>query len=106
MPYVVDLCIGDCQNSIYLWEPESGKWNVDKNPFVGHTASVEDLQVLLCLFKLGSFVSNSIFKNFDFSVGIMSKLKWISLVILLIRIMMCFRTVESFRSRSICFCLC
>ncbi|KNA15735.1 hypothetical protein SOVF_095360 [Spinacia oleracea] len=38
------LLSGDCQNSIYLWEPESGKWNVDKNPFVGHTASVEDLQ--------------------------------------------------------------
>uniref|UniRef100_A0A803MDF2 Histone-binding protein RBBP4-like N-terminal domain-containing protein n=1 Tax=Chenopodium quinoa TaxID=63459 RepID=A0A803MDF2_CHEQI len=39
------LVTGDCQNSIYLWEPASGtKWNVDKNPFVGHTASVEDLQ--------------------------------------------------------------
>ncbi|KAH9614060.1 hypothetical protein KSS87_017631 [Heliosperma pusillum] len=36
---------GDCQNSIHLWEPESGtKWNVDKKPFVGHAASVEDLQ--------------------------------------------------------------
>ncbi|KAK9724240.1 hypothetical protein RND81_05G057900 [Saponaria officinalis] len=39
------LVTGDCKNSIYLWEPESGtKWNVDKNPFVGHAASVEDLQ--------------------------------------------------------------
>uniref|UniRef100_A0A803MRT4 Histone-binding protein RBBP4-like N-terminal domain-containing protein n=1 Tax=Chenopodium quinoa TaxID=63459 RepID=A0A803MRT4_CHEQI len=39
------LVTGDCQNSIYLWEPASGtKWNVDKNPFVGHTGSVEDLQ--------------------------------------------------------------
>lgn len=39
------LVSGDCQSSIYLWEPASGaKWNVDKNPFVGHAASVEDLQ--------------------------------------------------------------
>ncbi|CAO2822374.1 unnamed protein product [Amaranthus hypochondriacus] len=39
------LVSGDCQNCIYLWEPASeSKWNVDKNPFVGHVASVEDLQ--------------------------------------------------------------
>ncbi|CAN1849708.1 Protein HEAT STRESS TOLERANT DWD 1 [Linum perenne] len=37
---------GDCRNCIHLWEPTSGtSWNVDPTPFVGHTASVEDLQV-------------------------------------------------------------
>lgn len=37
---------GDCKNFIHLWEPtSSATWNVDKTPFVGHTASVEDLQV-------------------------------------------------------------
>ncbi|CAN1142703.1 Protein HEAT STRESS TOLERANT DWD 1 [Linum perenne] len=36
---------GDCRNCIHLWEPTSGtSWNVDPTPFVGHTASVEDLQ--------------------------------------------------------------
>ncbi|KVI12186.1 Histone-binding protein RBBP4 [Cynara cardunculus var. scolymus] len=35
----------DCKNSIHLWEPASDlTWNVDNKPFVGHTASVEDLQ--------------------------------------------------------------
>lgn len=39
------LVSGDCQSSIYLWEPASEtKWNVDTSPFVGHAASVEDLQ--------------------------------------------------------------
>lgn len=38
------LVSGDCKNCIHLWEPSSETWNVDKNPFVGHTASVEDLQ--------------------------------------------------------------
>ncbi|GFS43319.1 transducin family protein [Actinidia rufa] len=39
------LVTGDCKNCIHLWEPISGTtWNVDANPFVGHTASVEDLQ--------------------------------------------------------------
>ncbi|WVZ25422.1 hypothetical protein V8G54_003966 [Vigna mungo] len=39
------LVSGDCDNSIYLWEPTSaGTWNVDNAPFTGHTASVEDLQ--------------------------------------------------------------
>ena len=37
---------GDCKNCIYLWEPTSAAtWNVDNTPFIGHTASVEDLQV-------------------------------------------------------------
>ncbi|KAL5175274.1 Glutamate-rich WD repeat-containing protein 1 [Glycine soja] len=39
------LASGDCNNCIYLWEPTSaGTWNVDNAPFIGHTASVEDLQ--------------------------------------------------------------
>lgn len=39
------LVSGDCKNFIHLWEPSSdSKWNIDPKPFVGHTASVEDLQ--------------------------------------------------------------
>ncbi|XP_068644117.1 protein HEAT STRESS TOLERANT DWD 1-like [Aristolochia californica] len=38
------LVSGDCKSCIHLWEPTSGTWNVDANPFKGHTASVEDLQ--------------------------------------------------------------
>ncbi|KAL2250349.1 glutamate-rich WD repeat-containing protein 1 [Sesamum indicum] len=39
------LVSGDCKNCIHLWEPASDStWNIDPNPFVGHTASVEDLQ--------------------------------------------------------------
>ncbi|CAL0324915.1 unnamed protein product [Lupinus luteus] len=39
------LVSGDCKNSIYLWEPTSAAtWNVDNTPFIGHTASVEDIQ--------------------------------------------------------------
>ncbi|KAL1549081.1 protein HEAT STRESS TOLERANT DWD 1-like [Salvia divinorum] len=39
------LVSGDCKNHIHLWEPASeSTWNVDSTPFVGHTASVEDLQ--------------------------------------------------------------
>ncbi|KAL3688519.1 hypothetical protein R1sor_014828 [Riccia sorocarpa] len=39
------LVTGDCRSGIHLWEPTTGgKWNVDRAPFKGHTASVEDLQ--------------------------------------------------------------
>ncbi|KAK9265373.1 hypothetical protein L1049_003523 [Liquidambar formosana] len=39
------LVSGDCKNCIHLWEPTSdATWNVDTSPFVGHAASVEDLQ--------------------------------------------------------------
>ncbi|CAN0903654.1 Protein HEAT STRESS TOLERANT DWD 1 [Linum grandiflorum] len=39
------MVTGDCRNFIHLWEPTSAaSWNVDPTPFVGHTASVEDLQ--------------------------------------------------------------
>lgn len=45
-PLMMFLSEGDCQNCIHLWEPTSGAtWNVDTTPFVGHAASVEDLQV-------------------------------------------------------------
>ncbi|CAN0926629.1 Protein HEAT STRESS TOLERANT DWD 1 [Linum grandiflorum] len=45
-PHVAGRMVtGDCRNFIHLWEPTSGtSWNVDPTPFVGHTASVEDLQ--------------------------------------------------------------
>ncbi|XP_044463816.1 protein HEAT STRESS TOLERANT DWD 1 isoform X2 [Mangifera indica] len=39
------LATGDCKSYIHLWEPASDStWNVDPKPFVGHSASVEDLQ--------------------------------------------------------------
>uniref|UniRef100_A0A0A0LZE0 Histone-binding protein RBBP4-like N-terminal domain-containing protein n=1 Tax=Cucumis sativus TaxID=3659 RepID=A0A0A0LZE0_CUCSA len=39
------LLSGDCKSFIHLWEPSSAtSWNVDTAPFVGHSASVEDLQ--------------------------------------------------------------
>ncbi|KAK6944829.1 WD40 repeat [Dillenia turbinata] len=39
------LLTGDCKNCIHLWELISGgTWNVDATPFLGHSASVEDLQ--------------------------------------------------------------
>ncbi|KAG8649311.1 protein HEAT STRESS TOLERANT DWD 1 [Manihot esculenta] len=38
------LVSGDCKNCIYLWEPTSGAtWNFS-SAFIGHSASVEDLQ--------------------------------------------------------------
>jgi ribosome assembly protein RRB1 len=51
---------GDCNNNIYLWEPTSAAtWNVEKTPFTGHTASVEDLQVC------SRVQSNSLRSGFD-----------------------------------------
>ncbi|KAK1354888.1 glutamate-rich WD repeat-containing protein 1 [Heracleum sosnowskyi] len=38
------LVSGDCKNFIHLWEPSDSTWKIDPKPFVGHTASVEDLQ--------------------------------------------------------------
>ena len=35
---------GDCNNQIYLWEPRESSWAVNQTPFVGHEASVEDVQ--------------------------------------------------------------
>lgn len=39
------LLTGDCSKNIFLWKPHQGNsWNVDQRAFVGHTASVEDIQ--------------------------------------------------------------
>lgn len=38
------LLTGDCSKFIYSWENTESSWNVDKVPFTGHKASVEDLQ--------------------------------------------------------------
>eukprot|EP00252_Welwitschia_mirabilis_P014025 TRINITY_DN31048_c0_g1_i1.p1 TRINITY_DN31048_c0_g1~~TRINITY_DN31048_c0_g1_i1.p1 ORF type:complete len:468 (+),score=104.14 TRINITY_DN31048_c0_g1_i1:81-1484(+) len=38
------LLSGDCAGHIYLWEPTSDGWIVDKSPYIGHKESVEDLQ--------------------------------------------------------------
>lgn len=38
------LATGDCSKFIYVWEPSSSTWAVDKVPYKGHTASVEDIQ--------------------------------------------------------------
>merc|ERR1712096_363567 len=39
------LATGDCAKNIHAWKPtDDGSWNVDSRPFVGHTASVEDIQ--------------------------------------------------------------
>ncbi|XP_071107489.1 glutamate-rich WD repeat-containing protein 1-like [Haliotis cracherodii] len=39
------LLSGDCHKHIHLWTPqEDGTWLVDQRPFIGHTASVEDVQ--------------------------------------------------------------
>lgn len=50
------VCPGDCKNMIHLWEPTpAGKWVVEKTPYSGHTASVEDLQVCLLIYVGGDF---------------------------------------------------
>ncbi|XP_050381996.1 protein HEAT STRESS TOLERANT DWD 1-like [Argentina anserina] len=39
------LLSGDCKSNIHLWEPTSdGTWKVGTTPYIGHIASVEDLQ--------------------------------------------------------------
>ena len=38
------LVTGDCQRFIYCWQPHESGFTVDKRPYVGHKASVEDLQ--------------------------------------------------------------
>ncbi|RHZ01584.1 hypothetical protein DYB37_006726 [Aphanomyces astaci] len=38
------LLTGDCSKYIYHWVNNGASWVVDKVPFTGHTASVEDLQ--------------------------------------------------------------
>ncbi|KFM61293.1 Glutamate-rich WD repeat-containing protein 1, partial [Stegodyphus mimosarum] len=39
------LVTGDCKSRIHLWKHlEGGTWHVDQRPYIGHTASVEDLE--------------------------------------------------------------
>lgn len=38
------LVTGDCSKFIYAWSNTESAWSVDKVPFTGHKASVEDLQ--------------------------------------------------------------
>ena len=38
------MASGDCKKNIFLWQPNSDTWVVDKKNFKGHTASVEDIQ--------------------------------------------------------------
>jgi len=42
--FLGNLLTGDCKKNIHLWKPLDGSWVVDQRPFVGHTASVEDIQ--------------------------------------------------------------
>jgi len=37
------IATGDCNGFVYFWEPIESDWNVDKVPFSGHSASVEDI---------------------------------------------------------------
>ncbi|KAK3157153.1 hypothetical protein QOZ80_2AG0116890 [Eleusine coracana subsp. coracana] len=43
-PVAGRLVSGDCNNCIYLWEPTSNNWDIEKIPFIGHSKSIEDLQ--------------------------------------------------------------
>jgi ribosome assembly protein RRB1 len=38
------LLSGDCLRFIHLWEPRESTWEVERSPFRGHLASVEDIQ--------------------------------------------------------------
>ncbi|XP_005110159.1 glutamate-rich WD repeat-containing protein 1 [Aplysia californica] len=38
------LLSGDCNKNIFLWKPTNSSWEIDQRPFVGHTASVEDIK--------------------------------------------------------------
>ena len=38
------LVTGDCDGTIYLWEPTEDSWSVDSEAFHGHSGSVEDLK--------------------------------------------------------------
>ncbi|XP_025829541.1 glutamate-rich WD repeat-containing protein 1-like [Agrilus planipennis] len=40
------LVTGDCRRNLHIWRPaEGGKWNVNQMPLIGHTDSVEDIQL-------------------------------------------------------------
>ncbi|KAK3782929.1 hypothetical protein RRG08_016308 [Elysia crispata] len=38
------LLSGDCNKNIFKWQLTESSWQVDSRPFVGHTASVEDIK--------------------------------------------------------------
>jgi ribosome assembly protein RRB1 len=38
------LATGDCSKNIHIWKPNETEWLVDQRPYIGHTASVEDIQ--------------------------------------------------------------
>lgn len=38
------LLSGDCNKNIFKWQPTESSWQVDSRPFVGHSASVEDIK--------------------------------------------------------------
>ncbi|XP_017783516.1 PREDICTED: glutamate-rich WD repeat-containing protein 1 [Nicrophorus vespilloides] len=39
------LATGDCKQDLYVWQPkEGGTWEVCREPLVGHTQSIEDIQ--------------------------------------------------------------
>lgn len=38
------LVTGDCARFMHVWNPSESSWVVDRLPYLGHTASVEDLQ--------------------------------------------------------------
>lgn len=38
------LATGDCSKNIHIWKLLESGWNVDQRSYVGHTASVEDIQ--------------------------------------------------------------
>ncbi len=38
------LATGDCNKNIHVWKLHEDSWLVDQRPYMGHTASVEDIQ--------------------------------------------------------------
>ena len=38
------LATGDCNGQVFVYHPTESGWSVDTTPFVGHRASVEDIQ--------------------------------------------------------------
>ena len=44
MPLTGQLATGDCNKNIHVWHLSDSTWQVDQRPYVGHSASVEDIQ--------------------------------------------------------------
>lgn len=64
---MVHFIEGDCNNNIHLWMPSGATWNVDTTPFVGHTDSVEDIQVDINFSRAFSLLNYLAFK-FQFNL--------------------------------------